>query len=84
MAQAQVDPTVLATVFSSSSGECGNCHAMCEALEMPAPVVSPTKFTNSVHNASSGALPCHSCVPCMKSTPRPMSVLITMQMGLPR
>ncbi len=55
VAQAQVDPTVLATVFSSSSGECGNCHAMCEALDMPAPVVSPTKFTNSVHNASSGA-----------------------------
>lgn len=55
VAQAQVDPAVLATVFSSSSGECANCDAMCVALAMPTPVVSPTKFTNSVHNASSGA-----------------------------
>jgi len=55
VAQAQADPGVLATVFTSSSGECANCHALCEALAEPAPVVSPTKFTNSVHNASSGA-----------------------------
>ncbi len=55
VAQAQVDPGTLATVFTSSSGECANCHALCEALAMPSPVVSPTKFTNSVHNASSGA-----------------------------
>ncbi len=55
VAQAQVDPGTLATVFTSSSGECANCHALCEALAMPEPVVSPTKFTNSVHNASSGA-----------------------------
>jgi hypothetical protein len=55
VAHAQADPSTLATVFASSSGECANCHALCEALAMPAPVVSPTKFTNSVHNASSGA-----------------------------
>lgn len=55
VAQAQVDPGTLATVFASSSGECANCHALCDALAAPAPVVSPTKFTNSVHNASSGA-----------------------------
>ena len=55
VAHAQVDPATLATVFASSSGECANCHALCEALATPAPVVSPTKFTNSVHNASSGA-----------------------------
>jgi hypothetical protein len=55
VAQAQVDPGTLATVFTSSSGECANCHALCEALAEPVPVVSPTKFTNSVHNASSGA-----------------------------
>lgn len=55
VAAAQVDPATLATVFTSSSGECANCHALCEALAMPAPVVSPTRFTNSVHNASSGA-----------------------------
>jgi len=55
VAQAQVDPGTLATVFASSSGECANCHALCEALAAPVPLVSPTKFTNSVHNASSGA-----------------------------
>jgi hypothetical protein len=55
VAQAQIDPGTLATVFASSSGECANCHALCEALAMPSPVVSPTRFTNSVHNASSGA-----------------------------
>lgn len=55
VAHAQVDPGALATVFASSSGECANCHALCEALAASAPVVSPTKFTNSVHNASSGA-----------------------------
>jgi hypothetical protein len=55
VAAAQADAGTLATVFTSSSGECANCHALCEALAMPAPVVSPTRFTNSVHNASSGA-----------------------------
>jgi hypothetical protein len=55
VAMAQVDPATLATVFTSSSGECANCHNLCEALAMPEPVVSPTRFTNSVHNASSGA-----------------------------
>lgn len=55
VAQAQIDPATLATVFTSSSGECANCHALCEALAVPSPVVSPTRFTNSVHNASSGA-----------------------------
>ncbi|HEY0821686.1 MAG TPA: beta-ketoacyl synthase chain length factor, partial [Rhizobacter sp.] len=55
VAAAQADAATLATVFTSSSGECANCHALCEALAMPQPVVSPTRFTNSVHNASSGA-----------------------------
>ena len=55
VAQAAADPGALATVFSSSSGECSNCHAICEALTLPTPLVSPTRFTNSVHNASSGA-----------------------------
>lgn len=54
VAQAQVDPGVLATVFTSSSGEGSNCHALCETLATPAPLVSPTRFTNSVHNAASG------------------------------
>jgi len=51
---AAVDPSQLQTVFASSSGDGQNCHALCEALAMPAPVVSPTRFTNSVHNAASG------------------------------
>lgn len=55
VAAAQADVATLATVFTSSSGECANCGALCEALAMPSPVVSPTRFTNSVHNASSGA-----------------------------
>jgi Beta-ketoacyl synthase, N-terminal domain len=52
--QSQLDPATLATVFTSSSGEGTNCHALCEALALPAPVISPTRFTNSVHNAASG------------------------------
>ena len=54
VAQAQVDPSTLATVFTSSSGEGQNCHALCETLATPTPLVSPTRFTNSVHNAAAG------------------------------
>lgn len=54
VAHSQVDPAVLATVFTSSSGEGTNCHVLCETLATPAPMVSPTRFTNSVHNAASG------------------------------
>jgi hypothetical protein len=51
---AGVDPAALATVFTSSTGEPANCHALCEALAAPERVVSPTRFTNSVHNAAGG------------------------------
>lgn len=44
----------LATVFTSSTGEPSNCHALCEALAAPERLVSPTRFTNSVHNAPGG------------------------------
>ena len=44
----------LATVFTSSSGEPSNCHALCESLAAPERLVSPTRFTNSVHNAPGG------------------------------
>lgn len=54
VAQAGVDPANLATVFSASTGDAANCHAMCEALATPERLVSPTRFTNSVHNASAG------------------------------
>lgn len=51
------DPATLATVFTSSSGDGANCHALCETLaHAPGPdrLVSPTRFTNSVHNAAAG------------------------------
>ena len=51
---AAVDPGQLSTVFTSSSGDTFNCHALCEALAQPERVVSPTRFTNSVHNATAG------------------------------
>ncbi|MDE2401432.1 MAG: beta-ketoacyl synthase chain length factor [Burkholderiales bacterium] len=43
----------LSTVFASSSGDGDNCHALCEALATDR-LISPTRFTNSVHNAPSG------------------------------
>jgi len=43
-----------ATVFASSSGDGANCHALCEALAGSDRLVSPTRFTNSVHNAAAG------------------------------
>ena len=53
-AAAGADPATLATVFASSTGEPANCHALCEALAAPERMVSPTRFTNSVHNAPAG------------------------------
>jgi hypothetical protein len=44
----------LATVFTSSSGDCDNVHAICESLATPERQVSPTRFHNSVHNAAAG------------------------------
>ncbi len=44
----------LLSVFSSSGGDGDNCHAICEALAEEDRLISPTKFTNSVHNAPSG------------------------------
>jgi Beta-ketoacyl synthase, N-terminal domain len=51
---AGVDPRTLATVFTSSSGEGANCHALCESLAGADRALSPTRFTNSVHNANAG------------------------------
>lgn len=56
-ADAALDPAGLATVFTSSSGDGANCHALCETLAHPPGadrLVSPTRFTNSVHNAAAG------------------------------
>ncbi len=44
----------LATVFTSSSGDGHNCHALCETLASADRQVSPTRFHNSVHNAAAG------------------------------
>jgi hypothetical protein len=54
VAAAGADASTLATVFTSSSADTANCHALCEALAQPTRIVSPTRFTNSVHNAAAG------------------------------
>ena len=51
---AGVDPGSLATVFTASNGEGANCHNLCETLASSDRSVSPTRFTNSVHNAAAG------------------------------
>lgn len=56
-ADAGADPQTLGSVFTSSSGDGANCHTLCETLASPNPadrLVSPTRFTNSVHNAPAG------------------------------
>ena len=54
VAAAALDPQTLATVFASSSGEGTNCHVICETLASDNRLISPTRFSNSVHNAPSG------------------------------
>jgi len=44
----------LPSVFSSSSGDPLNCHEICSQLASGDRLISPTRFHNSVHNASSG------------------------------
>jgi hypothetical protein len=44
----------LPSVFSSSTGDAVNCHEICSALASGDRLISPTRFHNSVHNASSG------------------------------
>ena len=46
--------SLLPSVFSSSSGDAINCHEICTALASSDRLISPTRFHNSVHNASSG------------------------------
>ena len=54
LAMSGQDAATLPTVFTSSTGDPLNCHQLCEALALPERLVSPTKFTNSVHNAPAG------------------------------
>ncbi|HEX4152412.1 MAG TPA: beta-ketoacyl synthase chain length factor [Steroidobacteraceae bacterium] len=44
----------LRSVFSSSGGDGHNCHEICRTLAATPPEISPTRFSNSVHNASAG------------------------------
>ncbi|AKJ30475.1 beta-ketoacyl synthase chain length factor [Caldimonas brevitalea] len=53
-ADAGLAPQTLPTVFTSSSGDGVNCHTLCEALAGSDRLISPTRFTNSVHNAAAG------------------------------
>lgn len=51
---AQLSASELQTVFTSSGGDGSNCKAICEQLASDDPLISPTKFHNSVHNTVAG------------------------------
>ncbi|TDR77798.1 beta-ketoacyl synthase chain length factor [Paludibacterium purpuratum] len=51
---AGIDPASLANVFSSTGGDCENCHNILETLASSDRMISPTRFHNSVHNAAAG------------------------------
>jgi hypothetical protein len=51
---AGADASQLPSVFSSSGGDGHICHEICQALAQPAREVSPTRFSNSVHNVAAG------------------------------
>ena len=52
--RAAVNPRDLGSVFCSSGGDGANCHEICAALAAANREMSPTRFTNSVHNVASG------------------------------
>jgi Beta-ketoacyl synthase, N-terminal domain len=54
LAASGLPASALPTVFTSSTGDPLNCHLLCEALATTERMVSPTRFTNSVHNAAAG------------------------------
>lgn len=51
---AGADPRLLGSIFASSGADGANCHEICAALAGSPREMSPTRFTNSVHNAASG------------------------------
>jgi Beta-ketoacyl synthase, N-terminal domain len=53
-AAADADPTKIPSVFSSSGSDGHICHEICLALSQPSREVSPTRFSNSVHNVAAG------------------------------
>lgn len=46
--------SAVAAVFSASTADGHNCHALCETLASGDPRVSPTRFHNSLHNTPAG------------------------------
>lgn len=52
--RAGADAARLPNVFSSTGGDCENCHALLDTLASADRMVSPTRFHNSVHNAPAG------------------------------
>jgi len=65
-AQAEADVSNLAAVFTNSGGDGYNCHALCEQLASADRQISPTRFHNSVHNATAGywGIATKSMAPC--------------------
>jgi hypothetical protein len=53
-ASAGTDPALLPSVFSSSGSDGHICHEICQALASAPREVSPTRFSNSVHNVAAG------------------------------
>jgi hypothetical protein len=51
---AQVDSSILPTVFASLGGEIQVTDALCRLLPSPDELLSPTQFHNSVHNTTAG------------------------------
>ena len=51
---AAIDPGLTTSVFSSCMGDTEVTDYMCRVLATPEKALSPTKFHNSVHNATSG------------------------------
>ena len=51
---AGANPERMPSVFSSSGGDGHICHEICQALALAAREVSPTRFSNSVHNVAAG------------------------------
>jgi hypothetical protein len=49
-----IDAGSCRAVFASSGADGDVCHSLCEALASPERMISPTRFTNSVHNAPVG------------------------------
>ncbi|HVL58640.1 MAG TPA: beta-ketoacyl synthase chain length factor [Burkholderiaceae bacterium] len=49
-----VEPRDARAVFASSGADGDVCHALCDALAGSDRQISPTRFTNSVHNAPAG------------------------------